>query len=83
MNHVIVKVYLPTLQRNFEVKIPYAMNSLLAANLTAKAIAPLSEMTYLPSHSSIFAWKETGILIATGKTIEEAGIINGSHLILL
>lgn len=83
MNHVIVKVYLPTLQRDFEVKLPCAMNSFLAAQLTAKALSPLSEMTYLPSHSSVFAWKETGRLVGTGLSVEEAGIMNGSRLILL
>lgn len=83
MNHIIVRVFLPTLQRDFEVKIPCAMNSLLAAQLAAKAISPLSEKTYLPSHSSIFAWKETGQLIETSLSIEQAGVMNGSYLILL
>lgn len=83
MNHVIVNVFLPTLQRDYEVKLPCSMNSLLAAQLAARAIAPLSEKTYLPSHSSIFAWKKTGQLIETSLSVEQAGIINGSHLILL
>lgn len=83
MNHVIVQVYLPSIQKDFEIKLSCPMNSLLAAHLTARAISPLSEGTYLPSHASIFAWKDTGKLLETGKTLEESGVQNGSHLILL
>lgn len=83
MQQLLILVYLPTLQQFFEIRVPAAMNCLLAAHLAAKAIAPLSNQTYAPSHSSLLAWKETGRLLESNKTMTEAGVKNGSRLILI
>lgn len=83
MQQLLIQVYLPTLQRYFDVRVPAAMNCMLAAQLVAKAIAKLSSQTYAPSHSSLLAWKETGRLLGTGKSMVEAGVKNGSRLVLI
>ena len=83
MQQLLVYIYLPTLQRYFEVRVPAAMNCMLAAQLVAKAVAPLSSQTYAPSHSSLLVWKETGRLLEAGKSMAEAGVKNGSRLILV
>ncbi len=83
MQNLLINLYLPTLQQYFEIRVPAAMNCMLAAQLAAKAVAPLSNQTYAPSRSSLLAWKENGRLLELGKTMSEAGVKNGSRLILV
>ena len=83
MNKIVIRVFLPTTQQYFDVRLPCAMNSLIAGNLTAKALYPLSGNTYLPSKKSVFAWKETGQLLSFDKSLEEEGVINGSCLMII
>lgn len=83
MDTILIEVFLPTTGDRFEVSVPRAMNSLLAANLTAKALAPFSGNTYQPSHSSFFAWKEDGKALNMLESMERSGVINGSQLLLI
>lgn len=83
MEYITVDVYLPARERSFDVRIPCAMNTLLAAHLAARALSGLSEGTYLPSRSSVFAQRETGALLDMRKTMAECGVTNGSRLLLI
>lgn len=83
MDTIIVEVYLPAAGRAFEVCLPRAMNSLLAAHLTADALAPLSHGTYLSSRASLFAWREDGRLLDMGRSLEQEHVRNGSRLMLI
>ncbi len=83
MNHLIVEVWLPASDMHYDIRVPAAMNSLLAAHLTADALATLSDGNYRSSRSSIFAWYESGKLLETEKSLEELKVKNGSKLLLV
>ena len=83
MNTILVEVYLPADGQRYDIRVPRAMNSLLAAHLTADALADLSGGSYRSSRSSIFAWYDSGRLLETGKSLEELNVKNGSKLLLV
>ena len=83
METIRVQVYLPAADRNFEIRVPQAMNSLMAAHLTAEAAASLSDGAYLPSRSSLFAWRDSGRLLDMSRSLEQENVKNGSRLILI
>lgn len=83
METVVIEVYLPAAGRTFDVRVPQAMNSLLAAHLTADALAALSDGAYLSSRASLFAWRESGRLLDMGRSLEQENVGNGSRLVLI
>ena len=83
MNTILIEVFLPAAGISYDIRVPGSMNSLLAAHLTADALANLSDGNYRSSGSSIFAWRDSGKILETGKSLEEAGVKNGSKLLLI
>lgn len=83
MDTIVIEVYLPAAEQTFEVRIPQAMNSLLAAHLTADALSALTKGAYLSSRSSLFAWCRDGKLLNMGCSLEQEHVRNGSRLMLI
>lgn len=83
METILIDVYLPAAGRSYEIRVPRAMNSLLAAHLTADALAPLTEGAYLSSRASVFAWRTTGKMLDMSRSLEEEKVMNGSKLLLI
>ena len=83
MNMIVAEVYLPASGKSYEIRVPAAMNSLLAAHLTADGLGNLSEGTYRSSRSSVFAWQDSGKVLEMEKSMEEANVRNGSKLLLV
>ena len=83
METIVIEVYLPALCRSFDVRVPKGMNTLLCANLTAKALSSLTGGQYQASRSSIFAWRANGALLDTHRSMEKAKVCNGSKLLLI
>ena len=83
MDTIVIEVYLPAVGESFEVRVPRAMNCLMAAHLTAEALSPLSKGAYLPSRSSLFAWRENGTLLDMSRSLEQEHVHNGSRLMLI
>ena len=83
MNMIVAEVYLPASGKSYEIRVPAAMNTLLAAHLTADGLENLSGGTYRSSRSSVFAWQENGKVHKMEKSLEEANVRNGSKLLLI
>ena len=83
MEMLLVEVCLPAAGKRFEVRLPRNMNALLAAHLVADALVSLSNGTYLPSRSSLFAKKGNGQLLNMHRSLEQNGVKNGSCLLLI
>lgn len=80
---VLVDVALPASGRHYEVRLPVSMNTLVAAHLTAEALAALSEGTYRPSRSSVLARGSTGRLLDVHKTLAQENVRNADTLLLI
>lgn len=83
MNKLLVQVYLPASRQSFDFRIPAAMNCQIAAQLAAIAVKSLTDQQFATSHSCLLAWKDTGQLLKIDKSLEEAGVLNGSRLMLI
>ena len=83
MREIVVDVTLAATGGQYDVRLPESMNSLMAANLTARALSRLSDGSYLPSDSSIFAFRENGRLLDTSHALSEEKVHNGSRLLLI
>ena len=83
MDDLLIEVYLPANGKTYQLRIPGGMNTLLAASLTAKALAQLSRGCYAPSHNSVFAWRDSGKLLDMRLSMRQAQVNNGSSLLLI
>ena len=83
METIRIDVYLPAAGHSYELRIPQTMNCLLAAHLTADALAELSDGTYRSSRSSIFAWQDSGKLLDMTHSLAQEHVRNGSRLLLI
>ena len=83
MDTIVIEVYLPAAGRTFEARVPRAMNSLLAAHLTADALSALAKEVYLSSRTSLFAWRRDGKLLDMSRSLEQEHVQNGSRLLLI
>lgn len=80
---VLVEIRLPAADCSYDVRLPLGLNMHLCSMLTAQALAAMAEGFYLPSKTSFLAWQSTGEKIDSFQTVEEAGIRNGSKLLLI
>ena len=83
MDTILVEVYLPAAGKSFELRLPRALNSQIADQLAAEAVSSLSDGTYLPSHASMFAMRDTGVLLDMKRSLEQNNLHNGSRILLL
>ena len=83
MKRIVVDVFLPAAGAHYDVRLPRAMNSLMAANLTARALARLSEGSYAPSETSVFAFAGSGRLLDANRSLAQENVENGSALLLI
>ena len=83
MDRILIDVYLPADGEHYDIRLPGTMNCLMAAHLTARALSELSEGAYLPSRTSVFAWRESGRLLSVSRSLEQEQVKNGSQLMLI
>ena len=83
MDTLRIEVCLPARGSTYEVRVPCALNTLAAAQLSARALEALSEGAYAASGNSAFAWAESGQQLNMQQSMEQAGVKNGSKLLLI
>lgn len=83
MNKVIIKVYVPFLEEQYDVWIPINKRIHRVISLLIKAINELSEGNYKPTEVPLLYDKSNAKIIDINSTVKEAKIKNGSELILL
>lgn len=83
MNKVLVNVYVPILNKSYDMFIP-AQSQLFEVNeLVKKAISELSEGQFMPNRDTMIARKATGEILDVNATVFELGIQNGAKLMLV
>ena len=80
---LIVFLRLPAVDREYEVRLPAGLNTHIAALLSAQALEGLSEGSFRAVKSCVLAWRDTGRVLDSQKTIGENGVLNGSRLLLI
>ena len=82
MDKVMVEVYVPILENKYNVFIPVNKNIQAVIQLLNKAIYEMTNGVY-SMKSSLLCDKETGNIFDLNKNVKDAGIKNGTKLILI
>lgn len=79
----LLEIYLPATEKSYEVRLPAGLNVHAAAVLAGMALSEASEGLFAPSGNCMLFWQDTGRGLNARKTLWEAGVQNGSRLILI
>lgn len=83
MNKVLVKVYVPIIEEQYDILVPLNRRIYNVIKLLAKAINELSNGYYAPKDEPMLYDKITAIPYDENLSIRESNIRNGTELILL
>lgn len=83
MDKVLIEVYVPVLDRAFDVFVPLrsAMHEVL--ELLKRAVADLSDASFLPNENTVICRREDGTILDINLSVFELNIRNGSKLMLI
>lgn len=83
MNKVLVNVYIPILNRAYDVFIPLQSQIFEVTELIKHAVTELSEGQFMASRDTVLARKATGEILDVNSTVFEMEIGNGTKLMLI
>ena len=83
MNKVLVKLYVPMLEQQFDVKIPLDKKLYKIIYLLIKSIYDVSDGYYIPSDLPQLYEKWTAHKYDINRTVKENHIKNGTEIILI
>lgn len=83
MNKILVKLYVPMIEAQYDVKIPVDKKLYQIIYLFIKAIYDLSDGYYVPEDSPQLFEKWTGYKYDVNLTVKENQIKNGTEMVLL
>ena len=83
MNKVLVKMYIPMLDEQYDMWIPLNKRIYNVIILLSKAVCELTEGAYNPRKMPILYNKATGLNYDLESYVKDTDIINGSELVLI
>ena len=83
MNKILVSVYVPSINKNYDVYIPFKIKFYEVVKIVAAMIEEISERNYIATDAVVLCEKSTGIIYNLNLSSEELGLRNGSKLILI
>lgn len=83
MEKVLVKLYVPTIEQEFDIKIPLGRNIGSTILLLLKGIKEISKIDYQPNTIPVLYNKNTGNPYDYNIVINDTDIKNGTELILI
>lgn len=83
MNKVLVLVYIPMLEHNYEIWIPINRKIHTVISLITKEINQLTENVFPISSNLCFYNRKTGLIYDKNLTIKETDVRNGTELVLI
>ena len=83
MNKVLVKLYVPTIGKEYDIWIPLNSTIYSVIKLIIKAINEFTKGEYVPTKLPILYDKKSGKHYDINSTIWESNIRNGSEIILI
>ena len=83
MSKVLVEVWIPAAQRHADALIPYEVPLHDVLTLLRAVLADETEGAFAPGDDSVLCDAETGAIFNVNLTPEEAGLQNGSRVMLV
>lgn len=83
MDKVLVEIYVPLLDRSFDMFIPLASPMYEVLELMKKAIAEMSDGRFIANENTALCRREDGSIININLSVYDLEIRNGSKLMLI
>lgn len=83
MDKVLIQVYVPVLDRAFDIFVPRHSHMHEVLELVKRAVEDLSDGSFLPHESTTLCRREDGTIININLSVFELNIQNGAKLMLI
>ena len=83
MNKIFVNVFVPSLDRNFNIELPINLEMKYVVEELQRTIKELSEGSYVINEKVKVYDKSTGLLINTNNIVKFSGLKNGCSIMLI
>lgn len=83
MDKVLVEVYIPVLDRSFDIFIPLRSPMFEVLELIKKAVKEMSDGRFIANENTAICHRENGTIININLSVYELEIRNGSKLMLI
>lgn len=83
MDKVLVEVYVPVLDRSFDIFIPLSSPMFEVLELIKKAVKEMSDGRFIANENTAICHRENGTIININLSVYELEIRNGSKLMLI
>lgn len=83
MDKVLVEVYVPASEKEFDVYLPLESKLYEVLVLLAGTLTELSQGFFSGTADTILCDRKTGAILNINQTVEENGLLNGAKLMLI
>jgi hypothetical protein len=83
MEKILVEVFVPSIEKTFDVYIPQNLKMFEIEILLSTSIAELSSGYFAKSNDTVLCDRKNGIILDINKSALELGLQNGSTLMLI
>ena len=80
---LLVNVHIPAISQKYDILVPNSLKVKTATSLIANAVRDLSGNLYVVSGEECLCSVEKNILLRSNTTLEQYGIQNGDHLVMM
>lgn len=83
MDKVLVEIYVPVLERSFDMFIPKGSSMAQVLELIKKAVKEMSDGRFVADENTAICYRENGTIININLSVADLEIRNGSKLMLI
>lgn len=83
MDKVLVEVYVPASEKEFDVFLPLESKLYEVLALLAGTMTELSQGFFAATEDTILCDRKTGAILNINQSVEENGLVNGAKLMLI
>lgn len=80
---ILINVYIPAISASYDILVPQGLRIRQVITLIAGTVENLSNHLYVASGKECLCSAEKNILLRSNATLEQYGIQNGDHLVLM
>ena len=82
-NKILIKLYVPMIEKNYDLFVPINKKIEQVIQLVGEAISDLTDGGYILKNDTLLCDKMTGKIYDNNLYVKEAGIKNGTELLLI
>lgn len=83
MNKIIIEVRIPSIDKTYDAKVPRDIQIWELTKLLSEMVATAHSGLYDKSNDAILCDYSTGCMLPRNKLVDDAGLVNGSRVLLV